>query len=63
MNNGGICLASTLVLFLILLTYGVKNENVHSYSPCATVYLPAYGLIPTEMKFCFSYLLYDQTAA
>ena len=61
MNYGGICLASTPVLFL--LTYGVKNENVHSYTPCGTVYLPAYGLLPTKMYFCFSYLFYDQTAA
>ena len=47
----------------IILTDGVKNENVHSHSPYGTVYLPDYGLIPTEMYFCFSYLLYDQTAA
>ena len=51
MNYGGICLASTPVLFLIPAENGMKNENVHSYSPCATVYLPAYGLILQKCSF------------
>ena len=60
-----LCCLNTCIIFDAVdpFTFGVKNENVHSYSPCGNVYLPDYGLIPTEMYICFSHLLYDQASA
>ena len=51
MNYGGICLASTPVLFLI--SVDIRREERKRACIHTTVYLPAYGLIPNRNVVLF----------